>query len=50
MEYYTVVKKKKKEEFLPFTTAGMELETIMLSEINQLVKDIYYMVLFISGL
>ena len=32
-------KKKKKKESLPFATAWMELETIMLSEISQLVKD-----------
>ena len=32
MEYYTVERKNK---FLPFATAWMELETIMLSEISQ---------------
>ena len=31
MEYYLVVKKK---AFLPFATAWMDLENIMLSEIN----------------
>ena len=36
MEYYTAERKK---EFLSFATAWMELETIMLSEIRQLVKD-----------
>ena len=38
MEYYTVERKNK---FLPFATAWMELETIMLSETSQLVKDKY---------
>ena len=36
MEYYTVEIKK---ELLPFMTAWMELESIMLSEISQAVKD-----------
>ena len=36
MEYYTAGRKK---EPLPFTTAWMELESIMLSEISQEVKD-----------
>ena len=35
MEYYSAVKK----EILPFATAWMELENIMLSIISQLVKD-----------
>ena len=33
MEYYTA--ERKKEEFLSFVTAWIELETIMLSEISQ---------------
>ena len=37
MEYYTA--KRKKKESLPFVTAWMGLESIMLSEISQLVKD-----------
>ena len=44
---YTAIKKK---EFLPFVTAWMELETIMLSEINQLVKGKYHMISLISGI
>ena len=36
MEYYTTERKK---ELLPFTTALMELESIMLNEISQEVKD-----------
>ena len=31
---------KRKKELLPFATAWMELENIMLSEISQVVKDI----------
>ena len=41
MEYYVAERKK---ELLPFTTAWMELESIMLSEISQAVKDKYHMV------
>ena len=36
MEYYAVERNKK---LLPFATAWMELESIMLSEISQAVKD-----------
>ena len=45
MEFYTAEKK----ELLPFTTAWMELESIMLSEISQAVKDKYRMIPTISG-
>ena len=45
MEYYATERKK---ELLSFTTAWMELESIMLSEINQLVKDKYLMISPIS--
>ena len=38
MEYYTPERKK---ELLPFATAWMELESIMLSEISQAVRDKY---------
>ena len=41
MEYYTAEIKK---EFLPFATAWMELENIMLSEISQAVRDKYHMI------
>ena len=47
MDYYAAVKKK---EFLPSARAWMELETIMLSEINQLVKDKCHMISLISGI
>ena len=41
MEYYAAERKK---EFLPIVTAWMEMESIMLSEISQVVKDKYHMI------
>ena len=41
MEYYAAARKK---EFLPFATAGMDLESIMLSEISQAAKDKYLII------
>ena len=41
MELYAAEKKK---ELIPFATAWMELESIMLSEISQLVRDKYHMI------
>ena len=35
---------ERKKELLPFVTAWMELESIMLIEISQLVKDKYHMI------
>ena len=46
MVYYTAERKKR---LLPFVTAWMELESIMLSEISQAVKDKYHMISLISG-
>ena len=46
MEYYTAERKK---ERLPFMTAWKELESIMLSEVGQAVKDKYHMISPISG-
>ena len=46
MDYYTAERKK---ELIPFVTAWMELEGIMLSEISQSVKDKYHMILPTSG-
>ena len=37
------------KELLPFTTAWIELESIVLSEINQAVKDKYPMISPVSG-
>ena len=46
MEYYAADRKK---EVLPFTRAWMELESIMLSEISQVVKYKYCMISPVSG-
>ena len=45
VEFYTM----RKKELLPFATAWMELESIMLSKISQVVKDKYHMMSSISG-
>ena len=47
MESYAAERKK---ELLPFATAWMELENIMLSEISQLVKDKYHMISPVRGI
>ena len=41
MEYYAAEREK---EPLPFSTAWMELESIMLSEVSQAVRDKYHMI------
>ena len=46
MEFYAA---KRKKERIPFATAWMELESIMLSEINQGVKDKYHMISPLTG-
>ena len=46
MEFYTGESNK---ELIPFTKAWMELESIMLSEIRQVVRDKYHMISPISG-
>ena len=46
MEYYAAERKK---ELLPFATAWMEPESIMLSEISQTVRDKYHMISPIRG-
>ena len=46
MEFYAVEKKK---ALLPFATAWMELESIMLSEISQTVRDKYHMISPLTG-
>ena len=47
VEYYAAIKKK---ELLPFATAWMKLESIMLSKISQLGKDKYHMISLICGI
>ena len=46
VEYYT---EERKKESLPFATAWMELESIMLSEINQTMRDKYHMISPLTG-
>ena len=45
MEYYAAERK----ELLPFVTAWVELENIMLSEISQVVEDKYHMISPLTG-
>ena len=47
MEYYLAIKENK---ILPFETALMELEGIMLSETGQTEKDKYRMISFTCGI
>ena len=46
MEFYATERKK---ELIPFATAWMELESIMLSEISQAVRDKYHMISPLTG-
>ena len=46
VEFYTAERKK---ELIPFATAWMELESIMLSEISQAVRDKDQMITPLSG-
>ena len=46
MEFYAAERKK---ELLPFATAWMKLESIMLSEISQAVRDKYHMISPLTG-
>ena len=46
MEFYAA---ERKEELLPFATAWMEVESIMLSEISQVVRDKYHMISHLIG-
>ena len=46
MEYYAAERNKK---LLPFATAWMYMESIMLSEIRQAVKDKYHMISPLTG-
>ena len=47
LEYYSAIKKNK---IMPFAAIWMELETLILSEINQKEKDKYHMVSLISAI
>ena len=46
MEFYVAERKK---ELIPFATAWMKLESIMLSEISQAVRDKYHMISPLTG-
>ena len=46
MEFYAAERKK---ELIPFATAWMELESIMLNEISQAMRDKYHMILPLTG-
>ena len=46
MEFYAAERKK---ELIPFATAWMDLESIMLSEISQVVRDKYHMISSLTG-
>ena len=46
MEVYAAERKK---ELTPFATAWMKLESIMLSEISQVVRDKYHMISPLTG-
>ena len=47
MEYYLDIKKN---EIMPFAATWMDLETIILSEINQIEKEKYHMISLICGM
>ena len=46
MEFYAAERKK---ELIPFATAWMKLNSIMLSEISQAVRDKYHMIAPLTG-
>ena len=46
MEFYAAERKK---ELIPFATAWMELERLMLSDISQTVRDKYHMISPLTG-
>ena len=47
MKYYSAIKNNK---ILPFATAWIDLESIMLSEMSQTEKDKYHMTSLICGI
>ena len=46
MEFYAAERKK---ELIPFATAWIELQSFMLSEISQKVRDKYHMISPLTG-
>ena len=47
MDYYSTIKKNK---IMPFAATWMEIENLILSEMSQKDKDIYYMISLITGI
>ena len=47
VEYYSAIKNNK---ILPFVATWMDLESILLSEVNQIEKDKYHMISLICGI
>ena len=48
--YSGLLLSQKNTEMSPFATARMDIESVMLSEINQPEKDKYHMILLICGI
>ena len=46
---HTGILRSRKKELIPFATAWMELESIMLSEVSQTVRDKYHMISPLTG-
>ena len=47
MEYYSAIRRN---EIMPFAAPWMDPEIVMLSEVSQMEKDNYYMILLIYGI
>uniref|UniRef100_A0A8W4FC87 DUF1725 domain-containing protein n=1 Tax=Sus scrofa TaxID=9823 RepID=A0A8W4FC87_PIG len=47
MKYYSVIKKNK---IMPFAATWVDLESLILSEVNQKEKDKYHMISLIQGI
>ena len=47
MGYYSAIQKN---EIMPFAATGMDLESIILSEVNQTEKEKYCMILLTCGI
>jgi len=44
-EYYSAIKK---DEIMSFAATGLDLETVILSEVSQTEKDKYHMISFVG--
>ena len=47
---WSITQPLKKNELMPFATAWMDLEIIILSEVSQTKKDKYHMISFTCGI